>query len=294
MGRLPPGAQAGILMSVSALGYAASAAIVRHLSFELPVFEIAFLRNVFGCVFMLPWLMRAGLGAMRTAHPGKHALRGLFSAINVWCLFGALAYAPIADVSAITFMMPIVGSVFAVLFFREVASARHWTAVVVGFLGALIVIRPGFAAMEPGLLLAVGAVFAGATVAMMIKTLMRHDSPDTVAAYLFVSHTAIGLIPALVVWVTPDPVQLALAAALGWLGTVIQRTFNRAMAVADATVALPFNFSRLIWAALFGWMFFTEIPDLWTWIGGTVIFVSSVYIARNAGRAKARPPSRTE
>jgi drug/metabolite transporter (DMT)-like permease len=294
MGRMPPAAQAGILMSVSALGYAASAAVVRQLSFDLPVFEIAFLRNVFGCVFMLPWLMRTGLGAMRTSHIGKHALRGLFSAINVWCLFGALAYAPIADVSAITFMMPIVGSVFAVLFFREVASGRHWAAVFVGFAGALIVIRPGFAAMEPGLLLAVGAVFAGATVAMMIKTLMRYDSPDTVAAYLFISHTAIGLVPAVVVWVTPDPLQLALAAALGWLATVIQRTFNRAMAVADATVALPFNFSRLIWAALFGWMFFAEIPDLWTWIGGTVIFVSSVYIARHAGRAKAKPPAKTE
>lgn len=283
----PPAAQAGVLMSVSALGYAASAVIVRWLSDDgMPVFQIAFLRNAFGIMFMVPWLMKMGMGALKTAHPGKHAVRGLLSAINVWCLYGALAIAPIADVAAITFMMPIVGSLFAVLVYREVASGRHWSAVLVGFIGALIVIRPGFGHVNPGLLLAVGAVLAGSTVAMMIKGLMRYDSPDTVACYLFISHTLIGLVPAVIVWVMPDLTQLALCAALGWLGTVIQRTFNRGMAAADATVALPFNFSRLIWAALFGWLFFAEIPDLWTWIGGTVIFCSSVYIASHGGRGK--------
>jgi drug/metabolite transporter (DMT)-like permease len=285
----PPAVQAGVLMSVSAFGYAASAAIVRWLSDEgMPVFEIAFLRNVFGILFMGPWLMKVGLAALKTAHPGKHAFRGLLSAVNVWCLYGALALAPIADVAAISFMMPVVGSILAVFVYREVASGRHWTAVLVCFIGMLIVIRPGFADVNTGILLAIGAVAAGSCGAMMIKSLMKYDPPDTVASYLFISHTALGLLPALYVWVTPDIYQVVGCVALGWIGTVIQRTFNRAMAAADATVALPFNFSRLIWAALFGWVFFLEVPDVWTWVGGAVIFCASVYIARHGGRGKTK------
>ena len=112
---LPTTFQAAYWMLISAFGYSASIAIVHHLTARLPIFEIALARNVFGLMFMLPWLMKVGLGAMRTSHIGKHAVRGLLSAANVWFLFAALAYAPVADVSAITFMMPIGASVLAVL-----------------------------------------------------------------------------------------------------------------------------------------------------------------------------------
>lgn len=284
---LPPAVRAGYWMSVSAFAYAASAAIVHHVTQRLPVFEVALGRNLFGLVFMLPWLMRVGLGAMRTSHLAMHAGRGLMSALNMWCLFGALSLAPVADVSAITFMMPIMGSVLAVLVLKERTRPAQWLAALAGFVGALIVIRPGMAGFEPGLLLAVGAVLAGSTVAMMIKTLLRHDSSDTIAAYLFLSHTVYGLIPAVLVWVTPAAAEWLWLVLLGWLGAVVQRCFNRAMAVADATVALPFNFTRLIWAAMFGYLFFAEFPDLWTWVGGTVIFLASIWLARISTRRAA-------
>jgi drug/metabolite transporter (DMT)-like permease len=289
---MPPVMRAAWWMTLSAFGYAASAAIVHHLTQRLPVFEVAFARNLFGLAFMMPWLMKVGLGALRTRHPGMHAIRGLMSAVNMWCLFGALALAPIADVSAITFMMPIVGSILAVAFLKEATTAKQWLAALAGFAGALIVIRPGMEAFNPGLLLAVGAVLAGSIVAMMIKTLLRHDSADTIAVYLFLSHTVIGLVPAIIVWMTPTLEELLWMVLLGYFGALVQRTFNRAMSEADATVALPFNFSRLIWAALFGYLFFAEIPDLWTWIGGTVIFLASIWLTRiTAGRGKRVVPS---
>ncbi len=275
-------------MSLSAFGYSASAAIVRYLAGSLHVFEMAFLRNLFGLMFMLPWLMHVGWGALRTSRPGRHFVRGLFSVVNMWCLFGALSLAPLADVAAITFLMPIVGSIFAVVFLKEVASGRSWMAVLVGFLGALIVIRPGMADYNTGLLLAVGAVLAGATVAMLIKTLLSTDSPDTIVVYLFISHVVFGLVPAILVWRTPDLEGWFWLVMLGFFGMVTQRGFNRAMAVADATVALPFNFSRLIWAALFGFLVFAEIPDFWTWTGATVIFLASVYLARLNTRLKGK------
>ncbi len=276
-------------MSVSAFAYAASIGIAHHLTARLPVFEVALGRNVFALVFMLPWLMRVGLNAMRTSHIGMHAIRGLCSAANVWFLFGALAVAPVADVSAITFLMPIIASVLAVMFFREKTSPVQWLATVTGFCGALIVIRPGMEAFNPGLLLALASVIAGSVVAMLIKGLLKYDSSDTVAAWLFVSHTVLGLIPAIIVWVNPTWQEVLWMVALGYLGTVIQRAFNRSMALADATVVLPFNFTRLIWAALFGFLFFSEVPDIWTWVGGTVIFLASVWLTR-ISTARRKPP----
>ena len=284
---LPGPIRAALWMSLSALGYAASATLVRYLSNTLPVFELAFLRNLFGLAFMLPWLMRVGLGALKTSRPGRHTVRGIISTLNMWCLFGALALAPVADVSAITFLMPIVASILAVVFLKERSSARQWAASCVAFGGALLVIRPGLEGFNEGLLLALGAVVAGSTVATLIKTLLDTDSPDTIATYLFLSHIVFGIIPALLVWVTPSLWETALLVLLGFLAALVQRSFNRAMLATDATIALPFNFSRLIWAALFGWLVFTEVPDVWTWVGGTLIFVCSVYIARITTHAKA-------
>lgn len=283
---LPAPVRCALWMSLSAFGYSASAAIVRHLAGSLQVFEIAFLRNLFALMFMLPWLMNVGVGALKTSRLGRHVVRGMCSAVNMWCLFGALSLAPVADVAAITFLMPIVGSIFAVIFLKEVSSGRNWAAVFVGFLGALIVIRPGMAEYNAGLLLAVGAVLAGATVAMLIKTLLRTDSPDTIVVYLFLAHIVFGIVPAALVWRMPTLEGWIWLVVLGFFGMVTQRAFNRAMAVADATVALPFNFSRLIWAALFGYLAFAEIPDFWTWTGGAVVFLASVYIARLNTRLK--------
>lgn len=287
---LPATIRCALWMSLSAFAYSASAALVRYLAGEMHIFEIAFLRNLFGLMFMLPFLMRMGADALRTAHLGRHVLRGIFSVANMWCLFGALALAPLADVAAITFLMPVVGSIFAVIFLKEVSAGRNWMAVLAAFVGALIVIRPGMTGYNPGLLLALGAVFAGATVAMMIKTLLRTDSPDTVAFYLFLSHIVFGVVPALLTWTTPSLATWGWLIVLGWLGMVTQRAFNRAMAVADATVALPFNFSRLIWSALFGFLAFSEIPDEWTWTGGTVIFAASIYLARLNTRKEKKTP----
>ena len=108
---LPAVVQSALWMTLSAFAYAATAAVVHHVGQRLPVFEIAFMRNLFGLAFMMPWLMRVGLAALHTGHLWRHALRGALSSLNMWCLFAALSLSPVADVSAITFLMPITGSV---------------------------------------------------------------------------------------------------------------------------------------------------------------------------------------
>ena len=140
-----------------------------------------------------------------------------------------------------------------------------------------------------------GAVRARGAGAMRGTSRLRTESPDTSVVDLFLSHSVFGIVPAILVWRTPTLEDWVWLVLLGFFGMVTQRTFNRAMAVADATVALPFNFSRLIWAALFGYLAFAEIPDFWTWTGATVIFLSSVYLARLNTRLTGvlAPSSRT-
>lgn len=282
---LPGSVRAGFWVSLSAVAYAVMIFVGRYLAPSIPVFEIAFLRNSFAIVFMLPWLMKVGLGAMRTRRIGRHILRGAMSSTNVTCLFAAVSFLPIADASAINFLQPVIGTAIACLFLGEVASLRRWMAIGLAFAGALLVVRPGFAEFNIGIAFALGSALAGAFVSIMIKTLVRTDPPDTIAAWLFVTQTLILLVPTAFVWVMPSWREWAIFAGLGLVSVVLQRTYNRGIQAADISISTPFNFTRLIWAALLGWLVFGEFPDVWTWVGGAVIFCASIWLTR-LGRPK--------
>ena len=281
---LPGPIRAAFWMTTSAMFYTVSVTIVRHLSQTLPTFEIVFFRNFLALPFMLPWLISVGLGALHTRRLGLHAVRGLFSATNLWCTFGAVAFLPVADLTAIAFLQPIIAVIAAAVFLREVIGLHRGIAIAVGFAGALIVIRPGIDAVNIGVGLALAGTMAAAIVPLFVKVLARTDPPDTIAAYLFLIHTVLALVPAIVVWRTPSLGEFAWLAALGFFAMLIHRCFNRAIVAADMSVSLPFNFTRLIWAALLGWLAFGELPDVWTWVGGTVIFGATVALGRIATR----------
>lgn len=282
---LPGPVRSGIWMSISAITYVISIAIGRYLAPDIEVFQIAFLRNAFAILFMMPWLMKVGLGAMRTQQIGKHVVRGFMSSTNVTLLFAAVALIPIADMSAINFLQPVISAAIAGFVLGEVAGRKRWLAISMGFVGAILVIRPGFAEFNLGMAYALGSAIAGALVSIMIKTLVRTDPPDTIAAWLFVTQTLILLVPTLIVWRMPSAAQWGLFVFIGLMSVILQRTYNRGIQAADISIAMPFNFTRLIWASLLGWLVFAEFPDVWTWIGGTIIFVASVWLTRQ-GRNK--------
>lgn len=282
---LPGPVRSGIWMSVSAITYVVSIAIGRYLAPSIEVFQIAFLRNAFAILFMMPWLMNVGLVAMRTNQIGRHIIRGFMSSTNVTLLFAAVALIPIADMSAINFLQPVIGAAIAGFVLGEVVGRKRWLTILIGFVGAIVVIRPGFAEFNLGMAYALGSAVAGALVSIMIKTLVRSDPPDTIAAWLFVTQTLILLVPTLFVWKMPSLEEWGLFAFIGAMSVILQRTYNRGIQAADISIAMPFNFTRLIWAALLGWLIFAEFPDFWTWLGGTIIFVASIWLTRQ-GRKK--------
>ncbi len=277
---LPGPLKSGIWMCISAVTYVVSIAIGRYLAPDIDVFQIAFLRNAFAMLFMLPWLIKMGMGALRTRQFPRHLLRGFLSSANVTLLFAAVALIPIADMSAINFLQPVLGAAIAGLVLGEVIGRNRWLAIGMGFIGALIVIRPGFAEFNLGTAFALGSALTGALVSILIKTLVRRDSPDTIAAWLFITQTGILLIPTIYVWQTPNAQEWGLFILIGFMSLILQRTYNRGIQAADISIAMPFNFTRLIWAALLGWIVFAEFPDIWTWVGGMIIFAASIWLTR--------------
>jgi len=284
-------ARSAVWMLVSCAAMAGIAAIARHLAVEMHPFMIMFFRLLVAQLCMLPWLFYHGIGVLRTERLGLYAIRALFTCGAMLTWFTAVATVPIADVTALTFITPIFATVGAAVFLRETVRARRWTATVIGFVGAMIILRPGFVELSSGHWLAIASAGFGSVTVLIIKSLSRTEDPTKVVFYVGLFLLPVSMILASTVWVTPPRHLWIWIAALGPVATVAHITLVKAMSLADASAVLPFDFARLPFAALLGWLAFGEISDIWTWIGAAVIFVSGIYIGRREtqlGR-KVRP-----
>jgi drug/metabolite transporter (DMT)-like permease len=282
---LSPTVRGALWMMGSTASWASMAAITRHFTGEIHVFEIVFFRSIFGMIFILPWLFEVGLGGLRTQRIGMHMARGFIGLGVIYILFTAITLSPMGEVAAIISTRPVIASLAAVIILHEVASGRRWTATLLGFTGALLIVRPGFSEVSTGTILALISVIFMAALTIIIKSLARTEAPDTIVVWQMVVFAPCSLIPALFVWQTPDLWQFTLLASTGLFGTLTQRCLTRSYAAADATAVLPFDFTRLIFAAAFGYILFEEFPDIWTWAGGTLIFAAVLWMTR--GEAKS-------
>lgn len=266
-------------------------ALVRHVSQGLHALEIVFFRQLFGVVVLLPWLVRQGLDVFRTRRPGLHAVRGVVHAISMTSFFYAVSIAPLTDVTALFFAAPIFGTLLAAWALKERTGPRRWAAILVGFAGALIVLRPGFGTINPGLLYSLLSAFLWAVTVMIIRTLSREDSSVTITAYMALWLTPITFVPALFVWQWPGGAQWLWLIAIGLIANVGHLLMNQAIKDAAPGVVMPLEFFRLIFITVIAYVAFAEIPSVFAWIGGTMIFGSGVYIAyRERVLARAQRP----
>jgi drug/metabolite transporter (DMT)-like permease len=277
---LSPATQGALWTVLASFCVVAFTAIGKYLTAEMSVPMITFFRCVFGVLFIIPWVARVGLSGLATKRPVLLVARGINTLLGLYCVFFAVSLIPLADVVAIQYSKPIFASLAAVLILREVMYGARWHALIIGFVGMLMIIRPGFAEWNVGVLLALGAMAAGAFTTISVKLMTRTEPPDRIVAYTLLVMTLGSTIPAILYWQTPNLEQLLWLVLLGGLATGFQRSVARAYAAADATVVLPFEFVRLLIAIAFGFFIFGEALDGWTWAGGTVIFVASFYVVR--------------
>jgi S-adenosylmethionine uptake transporter len=278
--RTPGPMRGALFMLASALSFALMAGVIRHLSGRLHPFEVAFFRNLVSLVLMAPWVLRTGFVGLRTSSIRKYGMRGLASIVAMLCWFYGLATMPIAEATALSFTAPIFTSLAAIVFLGEQMGPRRWGAIAAGFVGAMIILRPGFNALGwPALIVLFGSAAVACSVTM-VKILSRTEPSTLIVAYMGIYLVPMSLIPALLVWTTPAAEDWVWLIVIGTVATVGQLAMTYAYAATEATVVLPFDYARLPFAAIIGYLAFEEAPDLSTWIGAAVIAGSAIYIAR--------------
>ncbi|NCF80583.1 MAG: EamA family transporter [Proteobacteria bacterium] len=264
-------------------------ATVRLVSDGMHSFEIVFFRNLFGLVAILPLALRAGIGSLKSRQPGLQLLRSAFGLVAMFTWFYALSVVPIAQATALSFTSVIFGSIGAALLLGERMRLRRWSAVLAGFAGTLVILRPGFGDVDPAALIVVLSSICWAGALLTVKRLSATDSVVCIVTWNSILLTVLSLPLAIPVWVTPSTEQLLWLSLIGLLATLGHLAMTGAFKASDATVVFPVDYTRLLWATVIGYLAFGEIPDIWTWIGGTIIFASTTYISyREATLRRAR------
>jgi drug/metabolite transporter (DMT)-like permease len=264
-------------------------AVSRGLTHEMDPAQVMFLRYLAGFALMVPFALRAGRTRWRTGDLPGHLLRGLIHTIALTMWFIALPTVSLADTTAIGFTTPIFLMLGAGLFLGETMMAARWIAAAIGFAGVLIVVGPSLGGSSGGamlLLLASAPMFAATM--LMSKRLARRDGPSVLVLWQAASITLLSAPLAIYQWQPVTLSQALLILLAGVLGNVGQYAVTRSFHRTDISATQSVRFLDLLWASLFGWMFFSDVPAHTTLAGGAVILASSLWIARRESRA-ARP-----
>ena len=290
-----PPMRAAWLMLGSTLSFGFMALAIRYATAHVPTQEVAFFRNAFGLVALLPMLLRPGRAPLRTRQLPRYFMRSAIGLASMLCAFWALGHLPMAQAVSLSYSTPLFVTIAAVLWLGETVRVRRWAAVIIGFIGVLVIVRPGTGSFSAGSLVAVAAAVLSSVVAIQIKQLTRVDSADTVVFYTYVFWVPLSLIPALFVWQWPAGIAWLWLALTGVLGTLGQLLWTRALRLGEVSALTPISFMQLPLVSVMAWLLFGEALDRWTVIGALVILGSNAYIAHReavlARRAKSEAAS---
>ena len=268
-------------MSTAAVFFSVMINLVRHLTDYFDPLQVVFFRNAFGLLAVTPWLCRQGISALRTERLHLHLCRALFGMTAMVLWFFTLSLMPLAEATALSFTAPIFTSILAVFFLGELMRRHRWIALGLGFLGALIIIRPGLAVINPVALLAVVTALVWGSSTVLLKYMSRSETTLATVIYLPLLLTPLSLLPAMLVWEWPTMELWGMAILFGAVGTAGHYCLTRALTVAEATSVVPFDYLRLPFVAFIAFFVFGEIADLWVWLGGGLIAGSAIYVARS-------------
>lgn len=294
--RLSAPVRGALWMVLSCVCFSGMTAAIRPASEGLHSFEVVFFRNAFGVLMLAPMVLHAGLGTLRTANLKLHLFRALCFLGAMLCWFTAIKDGiPLADAIALNFLAPIFITIMAALVLRERVRARRWTAIAIGFAGALIILRPGIQEISLPAILVLADAAIWSVSAIVIRRLTKTDSSLTIVAHMFLWVTPVSLVLALFVWTGPSWTNLFWLFVMSLCSTMGHVALTRAFAAAEASVVIPFDYTRLVFGAALGYLAFGEVPDTWTILGAIVIIGSSLYIARReaklARQRKTEPAS---
>ncbi len=270
-----------LIAGVAALGrYVTTAGV--------PPMQAVFLRVIFALITMLPLLLWRGPSLAHTEQWKTYYVRVAIGVCAMSSWFIGLSMVPVGEVTAISFLAPLFATIFAALLLKEVVRARRWMATLIGFAGALVILRPGLGDTSLGVWIIVFSATAMGLSTTFIKRLTNADDPDKVVFITTLMMTPVTLLPALYVWQWPEPEVWPWLVAMGPVATLGHVMLARAFAATEASIVMGVDFARLPFAVLYGFLLFGEIIDVWTWVGAAIIFASSIYIARRESKLRSQ------
>lgn len=288
----------------SFLCFSANNGIVRFLSqtaesigqTPLPAYEVAFFQNLFGLLFLVPWILQNGPSSLKTCHPVIQTCRIGLSAIGIVLWYISLTYMPLAQAVALMFLGPLITAVGARFFLKESIGIERSLAIIIGFAGGGLISHTtfvtealGFMALLPVL---AASCFSGAT--LMIRRLTKDDSPQLIVTYLLLFMAPVLFIPTLLYGVVPDTWQWPWLLMMGGLAASAHLCLSKAYASTEVTYLIPYGFTKWFASALIGFVAFSEIPSFWTWFGAFIVMGAIVSLSYGEMRRRTRTAFNTK
>ena len=234
-------------------------------------------------------LFRQGLAPLRTRRLYGHVGRALVGLTALYVFFLSFSLMPLADAYAISFAAPLFVTALSVLLLKETVGPRRWSAVLVGFVGVLVMIRPGLGVFQPVALLPLLGAVLYAGVVIVIRVLSRTESSVAIVFYFTVTGGVLSGLLVPFVWVTPDARDLLMLAGVGVVGACAQLAMTGAFRSAEVSLVVPFEYSAMLWAVLVGYAVWGDVPGVHIWIGVPIVVASGIYIALREIRAQRQP-----
>jgi drug/metabolite transporter (DMT)-like permease len=254
-------------------------ALVKWLGSSYPTVQLVFFRSLFAFVPIAFLIFHGGLGnALRMTDRRGHLIRAAVGILALGAFFYAFANMRLADAVAIGFAAPIFVTALSVPLLGERVGPRRWCAVLLGFAGVMVMLRPGAAVFDPVAVVPLVGVVFYALAAIMVRRLSKTETSAAIVFYFTLSCTLISGLLLPFFWVTPDAADFALLACVGLIGGLAQITITNAFRLADVAVIMPFEYSAMIWAALLGFFIWGEMPGNHIWLGVAIVTASGLYI----------------
>jgi drug/metabolite transporter (DMT)-like permease len=246
---------------------------------DIPFTQAVFFRNAAALVFFLPWAIRQGSKVLKTSRLQLYSARATVGLVAMYIWFYSLTVLSLPTATALSFTAPLMNALLAVILLKEHFGIHRITALIIGFLGALVILRPGSEAFDANGLFVIFSATLWAWSAVIIKNLSKTESPNAIAFYMVLLMTPMSLPLALMDWTWPTMQGWILIAALGITSNMFQVALSKAIAITEFAVILPFDYTRLLFTSIMAYLIFGEVLDFWTFIGSLIIMASAVYTA---------------
>ncbi len=287
--RLPPNVQGAVWLVSGGFIFTCNGVMIRLMSEQVESVQTAFFRAFFSVLMLLPLILNGRVKPWHSKRIAGHFWRTFMGTASMVLGFYAVSMLPLADATALGFSQPLFSVCVATLIVGEKVRWRRWSATIVGFIGVLVMVRPGAGSLQPGALVALTNALTVALSILLVKRLSDSETPLMILTQFAIWSTLLLVVPAIWVWRWPDAWGWVLAVGVSASATIGQYFWVQAFKAGEMSAVAPFEYLRLPFAVFMGWLVFGQMPEIWTYVGAAIVIASALYIAqREAQLAKQR------